>query len=116
MEDGEGMHWGWYTLQQLPALLGWMDGGCLEERALADDIHEAFQPLLQPVPASQAANPTDAAPSPVQVQQPDRWCMNLLGNVQIGMTQYAVYEWAVVSGTEPWGLIETLEDQGLHWL
>ncbi|KAK9841359.1 hypothetical protein WJX74_004479 [Apatococcus lobatus] len=68
VEGEDGSCWGWYTIQQLPALLAWMDGGCLEERTLADDIFEAFQPLLQPASHPQALNPTDAAASLGQLQ------------------------------------------------
>ena len=70
VEGDEGARWGWYTIQQLPALLAWMDGGCLEERALADDIHEAFQPLLQPLSTPPALNPPDTASALGQVGKP----------------------------------------------
>ena len=46
VEAPGGGGWAWYPAAQLPALLVWLDGGSDAERALAEDIHEAFQPAL----------------------------------------------------------------------
>ena len=50
--------WGWYEVDQLPALLGWLEGGDEGERALADALFEAMLPLL-PAPLASTA-PTQA--------------------------------------------------------
>ena len=46
MEARAGGGWAWYAAEQLPAVLAWLDGGSDAERALAEDIYEAFQPAL----------------------------------------------------------------------
>lgn len=46
VEAPGGGGWAWYTAPELPAVLAWLDGGSDAERALAEDIHEAFQPAL----------------------------------------------------------------------
>ena len=42
--QGEGL--GWYSMEDLPALLVWLGGGSDGERALADAAFEAFYPYL----------------------------------------------------------------------
>ncbi|KAK9832062.1 hypothetical protein WJX81_003439 [Elliptochloris bilobata] len=46
VEAPGGGGWAWYTAEQLPRVLAWLDGGSDAERALAEDIFEAFQPAL----------------------------------------------------------------------
>ena len=46
MEAPAGGGWAWHPAEQLPQVLAWLDGGSDAERALAEDIYEAFQPAL----------------------------------------------------------------------
>jgi hypothetical protein len=46
--------WGWYEVDQLPALLEWLEGGNDSERALADAVFEATLQLL-PAPNAHTA-------------------------------------------------------------
>lgn len=52
VEAPGGGGWAWYTAPELPAVLSWLDSGSNAERALAEDIHEAFQPALGDLQAS----------------------------------------------------------------
>ena len=59
VEAPGGGGWAWYPAAQLPALLVWLDGGSDAERALAEDVHEAFQAELAEAAAA-APEPGDA--------------------------------------------------------
>ena len=41
------MTWGWYSPQQIPDLIAWLEGGSQEEQQLAEDIYDLYQPVLR---------------------------------------------------------------------
>ena len=41
------MTWGWYSPQQIPSLIAWLEGGSQEEQQLAEDIYDLYQPVLR---------------------------------------------------------------------
>ena len=49
MEAPEGKEWGWYSPQQIPSLIAWLETGSQEEQQLAEDIYTMYQPVLKVV-------------------------------------------------------------------
>lgn len=49
VEAPEGRDWGWYSPQQIPSLIAWLETGSQEEQQLAEDIYAMYQPVLKVV-------------------------------------------------------------------
>lgn len=47
VESSADMDWGWYSPQQIPDLIAWLEGGSQEEQQLAEDIYALYQPVLR---------------------------------------------------------------------
>lgn len=71
MEARAGGGWAWHTAEQLPQVLAWLDGGSDAERALAEDIYEAFQPALLELQVHWLCSTACQASFPIAWPQPE---------------------------------------------
>ena len=75
MEEADGRGWGFYSGNELHALMLWLEHGDDAEQELADRIHETFEACLQPAadPEASLASPyltsilSSEAPDPLQM-------------------------------------------------
>lgn len=67
MEASEGKDWGWYSPQQIPSLIGWLETGSREEQQLAEQIYAMYQPVLKIVMHPKQVSGLRTSPSPVVV-------------------------------------------------
>lgn len=49
VESSEGKEWSWYSPQQIPSLIAWLETGSQEEQLLAEQIYAMYQPVLKVV-------------------------------------------------------------------
>lgn len=56
-EHGHELGWGYYSVEELPQLITWLEEGCDGEQELADELVEAFSPALSAL----SALPPDAS-------------------------------------------------------
>ncbi|KAL3145939.1 hypothetical protein ABBQ38_015299 [Trebouxia sp. C0009 RCD-2024] len=62
VESSEGKEWGWYSPQQIPSLIAWLETGSQMEQQLAEQIYAMYQPVLKVVMhPKQAAEVEDQA-------------------------------------------------------
>ena len=46
VEGPEGRDWGWYSPQQIPSLIAWLETGSQQEQQLAEDLYAVYLPVL----------------------------------------------------------------------
>lgn len=87
METPEGEEWGWYSPQQIPTLIAWLETGSQEEQQLAEDTYTMYQPVLKVVmPLKQVSSCLwSGALSPSYVASCIIW------HATQGLTSFAMY-------------------------
>lgn len=60
----QGGRWGYYSAEQLPQLVAWLENGSDGEQAIADAVFEAYQELLPPVLSGRPPERQQPRPQP----------------------------------------------------